>query len=51
MASQRKQINNILVSNLFFHTTVSFEHLNFCFMKTANIPVYGTIAVYIKVRH
>jgi len=39
----------ILVSYLFFRQ-VKFENdnLNFYFMKTANIPLYGNIAVYIK---
>jgi len=30
----------------YYQAAVCFENLNFFFMKTANIPVYGTIAVY-----
>jgi len=30
----------------FVQSAVFFENLNFCFMKTANIPVYGNIAMY-----
>jgi len=37
----------VLVYNLFFLRVISFlENLNFYFMKTANIPVYGNSAVY-----
>jgi len=39
-----------LVSNLFFspnQISLLFENLNFHFIKTANIPVYGNIAMYI----
>jgi len=38
------------VADLYFRPKhhISFENLNFYFMKTANIPVYGNIAVYIK---
>ena len=36
-----------LVSDLFFRPIRFFENLNFYFMKTANIPVYGNIAMYI----
>jgi len=36
----------ILVSNQFF--SQNQKKMNFYFMKTVNIPVYGNIAVYIK---
>jgi len=39
---------NVLVSKLFFRPIVFFDNLNFDFMKTANIPVYENIAVFIK---
>ena len=43
--NQNIQCLNIFSPN---QILVFFENLNFYFMKTANIPVYGNIAVYIK---
>ena len=34
------------MSNLYFRPIVFFENLNFYFMKTTKIPVYGNMAVY-----
>ena len=42
------QLRNLMSSFFSPNQIVLFANLNFYFTKTANIPVYGNIAVYIK---